>query len=127
MECRNLEKAEDAKTKILKEISEAFLAIIQLGLSDLSSMRSFANTYRNSCNTLNMLCNNAGIMVIPKRIETVDGSDLQLGTNHFRHSALTRLLLDLIGKVNGRIVTMISSGHTLKHGLCRTCNGRIFI
>ena len=72
-----------------------------------------------------MLCNNAGIMAVPKRIETVDGSELQLGTNHFGHSALTGLLLDLIMKVKGRVVIMISSGHTLEHGLCRTCIWRI--
>lgn len=112
MGCRNLKKAEDAKSKISKEIPEASLEIIQLDLSDLSSVRSFANTYRNSHNTLDILCNNAGIMVVPERIETVDGFELQLGTNHFGHFALTGLLLDLTMKVNGRIVTMSSSGHT---------------
>lgn len=112
MGCRNLKKAEDAQTKILKEIPEASLEIIQLDLSDLSRVRKFVETYRSTHDTLDILCNNAGIGAVLTRIETVDGFELQFGTNHFGHFALTGLLLDLIMKVKGRVVTMSSTGHT---------------
>jgi len=108
---RNIEKAEDARTKILKAIPEASLEIIQLDLSDPTSVRSFSTIYRNSHKTLDILCNNAGIMMVPNRMETVDGFELQLGTNHFGHFALTGLLLDLITPVDGRVVTMSSLAH----------------
>ena len=111
MGCRNLEKAEDARTKILKAIPEASLEIIQLDLSDPTSVRSFSTIYRNYHKTLDILCNNAGIMMVPNRMETVDGFELQLGTNHFGHFALTGLLLDLITPVDGRVVTMSSLAH----------------
>ena len=112
MGCRNVKKGEDAKSKIQKEIPEARLEIIPLDLSDLSSVRAFAQTYRNSYKTLDILCNNAGIMIVPKRIETVDGFELQLGTNHFGHFALTGLLMDLIINAKGRVITMSSVVHT---------------
>ncbi len=109
MACRNMEKAEKAKAKILKDNPNASLEILQLDLSDLSSVRSFAENYRKNHDTLDILLNNGGIMMVPKRIETVDGFELQLGTNHFGHFALTGLLFDLITKVNGRIVNMSST------------------
>jgi NAD(P)-dependent dehydrogenase (short-subunit alcohol dehydrogenase family) len=89
------------------------LEIIELDLSDLSSVRDFADAVRGSYSTIDILLNNAGIMMVPKRIVTDDGFELQLGTNHFGHFALTGLLLDLISEANGRIVSMSSSGHTI--------------
>ena len=111
MACRNLEKAEKAKSKIINEIPSASLEIIELDLSDLSKVRSFVVSFRNSHDSLDILCNNAGIMIVPKRIETVDGFELQLASNHFGHFALTGLLFDLLMKSGGRVVNMSSSAH----------------
>jgi NAD(P)-dependent dehydrogenase (short-subunit alcohol dehydrogenase family) len=113
MGCRNLEKAKVAKTKILEEIPDVSLEIIQLDLSDLSSVRTFSNSVKSSYSTIDILLNNAGIMMVPKRIETSDGFELQLGINHFGHFALTGLLFDLIAEANGRIVSMSSGAHIM--------------
>lgn len=112
MGCRNLTKAEDAKTKIQTEIPDAALDIIPLDLADLSSVHAFATTFKHRHTTLDILCNNAGIMAVPTRVETADGFELQLGTNHFGHFALTGLLMDRIIPVKGRVVTMSSGAHT---------------
>ena len=112
MACRNLEKAEAAAEKIRTKVPEAKLEIIQLDLSDLSSVKKFAETYTEKYETLDMLLNNAGIMM-PPYSKTVDGFELQLGTNHLGHFALTGLLLDhLIATEDSRIVTMSSMAHS---------------
>jgi NAD(P)-dependent dehydrogenase (short-subunit alcohol dehydrogenase family) len=112
MACRNLEKAEAAKAKILGEYPKLLLEIMKLDLSDLSSVRDFVKEFSAKYQSLDILCNNAGVM-FPPRGKTVDGFELQLGTNHFGHFALTGLLLDIINKTdNSRIVTMSSFGHT---------------
>ncbi|MDE3130296.1 MAG: SDR family NAD(P)-dependent oxidoreductase [Acidobacteriota bacterium] len=76
----------------------------QLDLADLSSVRSFAADWQGE---IHLLINNAGVM-IPPLSRTVDGYELQLGTNHLGHFALTNLLLP---HVTGRIVTLSSSMH----------------
>ncbi|MHA1911095.1 MAG: oxidoreductase [Candidatus Kariarchaeaceae archaeon] len=111
MGCRNLEKAEIAAEKIRAKVPEAKLEIIQLDLSDLSSVKKFAETYSAKHEALDMLLNNAGIMM-PPYSKTVDGFELQLGTNHFGHFALTGLLLDILIATEGsRVVNMSSYGH----------------
>jgi NAD(P)-dependent dehydrogenase (short-subunit alcohol dehydrogenase family) len=112
MGCRNLDKAEAAQTKLQTEIPNASLEIIPLDLADLASVRAFATTFRNRHTKLDILCNNAGIMQVPNKKETVDGFELQLGTNHFGHFALTGLLMEPLMAVNGRIVTMSSVAHS---------------
>ena len=112
MGCRNLEKAEVAKRRIIDEVPDASLEIIQLDLSDLTSVEDFANTFRSKHSTLDILLNNAGISSVPKRIETTSGFELQMGINHFGHFALTGHLFDLIKDANGRIVSMSSGGHS---------------
>ncbi|MFX1534156.1 MAG: oxidoreductase [Promethearchaeota archaeon] len=112
MGCRNLEKAEKAKDKILEEIPDASLEIIQLDLSDLKSIHSFADAFKNSHNSLDILCNNAGVMQTPY-LKTKDGFELQFGTNHLGHFALTGLLFDVLYKTEGsRVVTQSSVAHS---------------
>ena len=112
MSCRNLEKAEAAAEKIKNKIPEAKLEIVQLDLSDLSSVKKFAESYSEKHETLDLLLNNAGIMM-PPYSKTVDGFELQLGTNHMGHFALTGLLLNLLIATKGsRVVTMSSTAHT---------------
>lgn len=113
MGCRNLEKAETAKNTILSELPEASLEIIQLDLSDLQSVRNFVDEFSKKHQSLDLLINNAGIMTTPYR-KTVDEFELQLGTNHFGHFALTGLLIDkIIATENSRIVTMSSVAHAM--------------
>jgi NAD(P)-dependent dehydrogenase (short-subunit alcohol dehydrogenase family) len=78
----------------------------QLDLASLSSVREFAAGWEGS---IDLLINNAGVMV-PPLTRTADGFELQFGTNHLGHFALTNLLLD---RVTGRVVTVSSTGHRL--------------
>lgn len=109
--CRNLTKAEKAKADILREVPEADLAIIQLDLSKLSSVREFAATFLAQYNRLDLLINNAGIMMPPFSL-TEDGFESQIGTNYLGHFLLTGLLLDtLINTADSRVVTLSSLAH----------------
>ena len=111
MGCRNLVKAGEARSQIISEEGNISLEIIQLDLSDLTSVKEFAKRFSEKHQRLDILCNNAGIMMTPYG-KTVDGFELQLGTNHFGHFALTGLLIEkLINTENSRIVTMSSFGH----------------
>ncbi len=74
-------------------------------------MRAFAHAFTERNRRLDVLCNNAGVMAIPYR-RTADGFEMQLGTNHLGHFALTGLLLDLLLATAGaRVVTVSSSAH----------------
>lgn len=108
---RSLEKGEDAKNLILKEIPEADIIVMSLDLSDLESVRVFASNFRKSYKKLHILLNNAGIMMTPYFL-TKDGNEGQFGTNHLGHFALTGLLFDILNKTeNSRIVNVSSMAH----------------
>jgi NAD(P)-dependent dehydrogenase (short-subunit alcohol dehydrogenase family) len=76
----------------------------RLDLADLSSVREFAAGWEGP---IDLLINNAGVM-IPPLSQTADGFELQFGTNHLGHFALTNLLLD---RITGRVVTVSSTAH----------------
>ncbi|MCB0743646.1 MAG: SDR family NAD(P)-dependent oxidoreductase [Ignavibacteriae bacterium] len=108
---RNLEKGENAKSKILSENKNADIVLMKLDLADLSSVKSFAEEFKSKFNKLDLLINNAGVM-IPPYSKTKDGFELQMGTNHFGHFALTLQLLDTIQATpNSRIVNVASAAH----------------
>lgn len=108
MACRNLPKANAACDKIRQQAPTASLAVMPLDLADLASIRTFAADFLTQYDRLNLLINNAGIMIPPLR-HTTDGFELQLGTNHLGHFALTGLLLErLMEQPNSRIVTTSS-------------------
>jgi NAD(P)-dependent dehydrogenase (short-subunit alcohol dehydrogenase family) len=96
-----------------REISAAFPTSIvetaQLDLANLGSIRAFAERIRAGNDHIDLLINNAGVMAAPHR-RTADGFELQFGTNHLGHFALTNLLLD---HVTGRVVTVSSTGHRM--------------
>lgn len=79
-----------------------------LDLADLRSIRAFANEWNGE---IHLLINNAGVLV-PPFSRTRDGFELQFGTNHLGHFALTNLLLPFI---TGRVVTVASSAHRSSH------------
>jgi NAD(P)-dependent dehydrogenase (short-subunit alcohol dehydrogenase family) len=106
--CRDQSKGEAAIKRILEIAPESELQLEHLDLAELASIRSFAAEYSAAHDGLDILVNNAGVMAIPRR-ETADGFEMQFGTNHLGHFALTGLLLDkLIGRPDARVVTVSS-------------------
>jgi NAD(P)-dependent dehydrogenase (short-subunit alcohol dehydrogenase family) len=111
MACRNEQKADAARSSIVKEFPEADLHVLALDLSDLSSVRKFAESFLKRFKQLDLLINNAGVMVPPYE-KTVDGFELQMGANYFGHFLLTSLLLPLLEKSEQpRIVNLSSIAH----------------
>jgi NAD(P)-dependent dehydrogenase (short-subunit alcohol dehydrogenase family) len=111
MTCRTLSKGEAARDKIMAQAPTAALAVMALDLADLSAVSAFVKAYKQNYTRLDLLINNAGVMNTPQRT-TADGFELQFGTNHLGHFALTGLLLDLLLKTpQSRIVTVSSGMH----------------
>lgn len=107
--CRNPTKAEKAVAQ-LERMAKGKIETVTLDLSDLSSVRTAAEDIRRRYPKLDALVNNAGIMQTPET-RTVDGFELQLGTNHLGHFLLAGLLFDLVEKAEGRIVIVSSIAH----------------
>jgi NAD(P)-dependent dehydrogenase (short-subunit alcohol dehydrogenase family) len=111
--CRNVEKANSAANQILASSPDAKAEVMELDLSSLESIRRFADAFHNSHRSLNALINNAGVMAIPYR-RTDDGFEMQFGTNHLGHFALTGLLLDALLACEGaRVVNVASGAHRM--------------
>jgi len=113
--CRSESKARDAKADIEADSPDGSLTVLELDLADLDSVRAFAERFTDGFDDLHTLCNNAGVMAIPRR-ETADGFETQFGVNHLGHFALTGLLLDTLrgtgtGADPARVVTMSSGVH----------------
>lgn len=108
---RNREKGKTAIERINKEHPNANLILMLLDLADLNSVKQFAKEFNSNFEQLDILINNAGVM-IPPYSKTKDGFELQMGTNHMGHFALTGLLLNkLISTQNSRIVVVASQAH----------------
>jgi NAD(P)-dependent dehydrogenase (short-subunit alcohol dehydrogenase family) len=111
---RNLEKGNLALARIVAAHPHASVTLQELDLSSLASVRAAAAALRKSYPRIDLLINNAGVMWTPKQV-TDDGFELQFGTNHLGHFALTGLLLDNLLPVRGsRVVTVSSMGHRLR-------------
>ena len=110
MAVRTIEKGEAAREQILERFPEARLDVRHLDLADLSSVASFADTLLVDNVPIDILLNNGGVMAPPKRMGTVDGFELQLGTNYLGHFALTLRVLPLLLAAAGPVVTTMSSG-----------------
>lgn len=109
--CRNMTKAENAKKEILKQAPNADLDTIQIDLSKLSSVKEFAKQFLAKYDKLDLLVNNAGIMVPPFSL-TEDGFESQMAANYFGHFLLTGLLLDtILATPDSRIVSLSSIAH----------------
>lgn len=108
---RNSKKGEIAKSNIIAQNKNADLEVMTVDLADLSSVKNFTDEYKKKYDKLDILINNAGVM-IPPYSKTKDGFELQFGTNHLGHFALTLQLLDLIEKTPAsRIVNVASAAH----------------
>ena len=109
--CRSMEKAQAALAALQAEIPQAKAEIMPLDLASLDSVRQFAEAFKAEYDQLDVLVNNAGIMMVPYG-RTEDGFERQLGTNHLGHFALTGLLFDLLLNTPGaRVVNVSSGGH----------------
>jgi NAD(P)-dependent dehydrogenase (short-subunit alcohol dehydrogenase family) len=109
MAVRTVSKGEASAAAIRKAVPSAQLTVMPLDLADLASVRTFAAALTAAYDRLDILMNNAGVMATPES-KTEDGFELQLGTNHLGHFALTGLLIDvLLATPNSRIVN-VSSG-----------------
>jgi NAD(P)-dependent dehydrogenase (short-subunit alcohol dehydrogenase family) len=111
---RNLDKGKQAATRIAEAHRGATVELQELDLTSLASIRAAAEQLRADHDRIDLLINNAGVMWTPKST-TADGFELQFGTNHLGHFALTGLLLDRLQPVPGsRVVTVSSIGHRLR-------------
>ena len=108
MACRDLNKAEEAKTKILHLYPSAKIRTIMLDLCNLEEVRKFVDVFKTQFTHLDLLINNAGIMMSPYKV-TKDGFENQLATNYIGHFALTGLLLPLLTNTSGSRIVSLSS------------------
>jgi NAD(P)-dependent dehydrogenase (short-subunit alcohol dehydrogenase family) len=108
MTSRRRDAGDDAVRRVRDVAPDADITCHHLDLADLDSVREFADANKEP---IDILVNNAGVMAIPPRL-TADGFEMQLGTNHLGHFALTGLLLtDLLARPGARVVTVSSSMH----------------
>ena len=122
MACRSLDRARTAAEEIRDTLADApdwasapddgSLTVMELDLASLDSVGGFADQFGEHFDELHVLCNNAGVMAIP-RGETEDGFERQFGINHLGHFALTGHLLDDLRETEGetRVVTQSSGAH----------------
>lgn len=105
---RNPDKGGEAVARIRAEVADADVRFEELDLANLASVRAFADRMKAQ-DRLDLLINNAGVMVPPARKTTHDGFELQFGTNHLGHFALTGLLLPLLRRSERARVVSLSS------------------
>jgi NAD(P)-dependent dehydrogenase (short-subunit alcohol dehydrogenase family) len=109
--CRSEERGQDAVRRILQEIPQAAVEFQKLDLSDLNQVADFAAAFKERHGRLDLLINNAGVMVPPES-RTAQGFELQFGVNHLGHFALTLHLLDrLQATSHARVVNVSSLAH----------------
>lgn len=109
MACRSIERGKAAKDEIEKKLEDPSLEVRELDLADLESVESFAKEFKANHEELDILCNNAGIMAIPRE-ETEDGFEKQFGVNHMGHFALTAKLFPALKKAEKATIVTQSSG-----------------
>jgi NAD(P)-dependent dehydrogenase (short-subunit alcohol dehydrogenase family) len=109
--CRSQAKGEDARRAIEVRAPSAQVEVAELDLASLESVRAFAGRLRSEHDGIDLLINNAGVMATPRR-RTADGFELQFGTNHLGHFALTGLVMDMLEeRDDARVVTLSSGAH----------------
>jgi NAD(P)-dependent dehydrogenase (short-subunit alcohol dehydrogenase family) len=110
---RDLDKGDAAARRITAECPHANVTLTQLDLTSLESIRVATKAMRATYPRIDLLVNNAGVMYTDKAT-TQDGFELQFGTNHLGHFALTAQLLDNMLRTDGsRVVTVSSMGHRM--------------
>ncbi len=111
--CRDTTAGQVAATRSRRERSDAHVELLALDLADLRAVRAAAKELSERRGRLDLLVNNAGVMALPSR-RTADGFEMQLGTNHLGHFALTGLVLGmLLAAPAPRVVTVSSGAHRM--------------
>lgn len=111
MACRNEERARAAMARIVTSVPDADLEFLALDLSELDAVRAAVATYRDQHDTLDVLINNAGIMMTPYT-KTSDGFEGQMAANYWGHFLLTMSLIDLLpDSPDSRVVSLSSLAH----------------
>ncbi len=111
MACRSAERAATARDGVLASHPDATVDVMALDLADLASVAAFAGAFHERFDRLDVLVNNAGVMALPYRT-TADGFEMQFGTNHLGHFALTGRLFGRLRETPGaRVVTVSSLVH----------------
>jgi NAD(P)-dependent dehydrogenase (short-subunit alcohol dehydrogenase family) len=114
---RNLDKGKEAADRITAATPGAQVQLQELDLTSLESVRAAAEQLNANYDAIDLLINNAGVMITPKST-TKDGFELQFGTNHLGHFAFTGLLLDRVLATPGsRVVTVSSTAHRFVGGI----------
>ena len=109
--CRNQDKGRAAVARIREQVPDAQVTLMELDLADLASVRAFSSAVADQVDHIDVLINNAGVMALPYR-KTADGFEMQLGTNHLGHFALTGSLFALLEKApKARVVNVASQAH----------------
>jgi NAD(P)-dependent dehydrogenase (short-subunit alcohol dehydrogenase family) len=115
--CRDRRRGEEAIARLHADSPGTHTELAMLDLASLSSVRDFAKKELAQQRPLHILINNAGVMAPPKRLQTVDGFELQFGTNVLGHFALTALLMPALEQAGAgspdqpRVVTIASIAH----------------
>jgi NAD(P)-dependent dehydrogenase (short-subunit alcohol dehydrogenase family) len=113
MACRNPAKADTALGLIRTQVPGGSVELVSLDLSSLASVEQAAEDVTRRLPHLDLLVNNAGIMAVPQGV-TADGFELQFGTNHLGHFALTGRLLPLLKAAEApRVITVSSGAHVV--------------
>jgi NAD(P)-dependent dehydrogenase (short-subunit alcohol dehydrogenase family) len=113
MACRDQARGASALDQVRAAAPSGSAELATLDLADLRSVRAFGAAFADSHDALDILVNNAGVMAIPRRL-TADGFEMQIGTNHLGHFALTGLLLvPLLARPAARVVTVTSNAAAL--------------
>lgn len=104
---RSKERGEYALAQLKHQSGSELASLAHVDLSDQRSIHSFVDTFTKRYESLDLLINNAGVMALPKRLETIDGFEMQVGINHLGHFTLTLLLMPLLVRSPAsRIVTV---------------------
>ena len=111
MACRVKTKADEARSRIEKDVQDPDIRIIELDLADLNSVNNFSRRFNEKYDRLDILVNNAGVMHIPFK-RTDFGFEYQFGVNHLGHFVLTSNLMEVLEETeNSRVVCVSSALH----------------
>src|SRR5437763_12152510 len=109
--CRDEGRGTEAIKRLQEAVPEATVDLSLLDLADLASVRKFAAAWQGD---IDLLVNNAGVMALNEHRTTADGFEMQFGTNHLGHFALTGLLLPhLLARPGARVVSASSTAHRM--------------
>ncbi|KAI9204136.1 uncharacterized protein BJ171DRAFT_506236 [Polychytrium aggregatum] len=125
--CRPSKKTDDAVSSIRKKSGNSNIFAEALDLANLKSVRSLAERWAKHGKPIDLLINNAGVMALPQKTFTVDGNEMQIGTNHLGHFLLTELLLEYVRKAasqhgSARIINVSSRAHRFGYVIPKDLN-----